>query len=124
MSPTNGLPDHVPNWLVIHANGYTDEHLTPPTLSALRAAVHGNIEMVPLVGGAPFTALCNEDGKALLLQPNAAATRLLRDVKWGPEFILGPVVITGRIDGEGDTMPLDIDTYEAIISLLVTDNPR
>lgn len=85
---------------IIDVDGhFTETELTAtPTLDELRAAVGGDIELVPLIdrfNGRPCVVFCNEDGKIDGLEPNPAA-QALWCLAVGPaldDFLVGPVAI-------------------------------
>jgi Domain of unknown function (DUF3846) len=90
------------NALVIHPD-------RPPAIKDLRGyraladEIGGWIEAIPL--GVRGVAFVNEDGKRLELPANRSAEALLRLWGWRPmpgDFIVGPVVVFGPHDHEGD----------------------
>jgi hypothetical protein len=73
------------------------------TLASLQAAVGGYIESIPLPG---YTCYVNEDGQRLSLPVNERF--LLLQMTFSPvsQPIVGPVVITGLCDDDGETVDL------------------
>ena len=94
-------PDQ-PFWLVIHVGGLVERHLAPPSLADLQGAVRGNIEAYqvthPRVNA---IALGNEDAHAMGLLANPYAWSLTG------LHLLGPLVLIGGADAQGDFTQLD-----------------
>lgn len=75
---------------------YTPENF----LALVRGAVGGYVEHIPF--SATRSMWVNEDGKRLQLPINRVATRMFRTrFPLVEDFILGPVVLTGGVDGRG-----------------------
>lgn len=71
-------------------------------LSVLQAAVGGYLELVP--HSIPnFTVFCDEHGKMKKKKYNELATTI-----FGPpgDMIVGPIVVLGPVDEDGDTLGL------------------
>lgn len=82
--------------------------LSSLSLSTLQESVGGWVEAVDSASG-ETTFWCNEEGKIMGLEANLAATKILYALN--PAFInrdilVGPVVITGGVDDEGNTLPI------------------
>lgn len=83
----------------------------PAELDTLQALVGGMLEVIAWRGDASF--YINEEGKALGLGPNVAGFRLHRTGMFRlmpGDFLVGPIVITGRPDEEG----WDTDVPESV----------
>lgn len=108
-----------PVWVTVYDNGYVEEHDTKPDLPALNSAVRGHIESVPLNAlGRTLTVLCNEEGKLMGLPPNRAANRILGDLLYGDDIIVGPVVFTGPVDEVGELLPLGPKDWATMVYTL------
>jgi len=109
--PVEGTEQEAPYWAVITTSGAVQWHHGRPTYDDLNAAVGGYLEGVPTrdASGAldeGYTAYCNEEGKLKRLPHNPAATRFTRIAG---DVLVGPVVIVGPPDDEGDDTPMPAD---------------
>jgi len=83
------------------------------SLKVLQTAVGGYIEAIDLTP--KLTMYGNEEAKLIGMEPNRAATAWFRKVYRGtPDYIAGPVVFTGGINDQGETMGLSEDSIKAI----------
>ncbi len=101
--------DAPPFWAIIHPTGAVSFIPGKPTVTELQHAVGGYIEGVPAMDDAggfdeSYTAYCNEEGKLDGLPVNRPATKFCRVD--GFDVLVGPVVIIGPPDEEGDDTPL------------------
>lgn len=91
---------------------------------AVKLSVDGNVEIIPFVenqlktlqdacGGGYVEAItladdlilwANEDGKSKQMPFNQAATSIFIKHRGGADFIVGPVVFTGGVDEDGETL--------------------
>ncbi|WP_448812149.1 DUF3846 domain-containing protein [Agromyces bauzanensis] len=83
----------------------------------LRKAVGGWFECVGLEAG--LDMWLNEEGKLEGLPHNRRAQGLW-DATFGAgtDYIVGPAVLSGGVDDEGDTLPLDAATIAGLVTLL------
>jgi len=104
--------------LALYCDGST-AFVTLAGLADYQAVVKGDIEAIGLPDGS--TMWSNEDGMAMLPdEPNIFATRIAHlgspDTLIGGGVVLGPVLLTGPMDQEGN----DSDVTEAAIALAAT----
>ena len=92
---------------------------TEDSLAALQAAVSGDIEAIMI--GDELTMFANENGIAQfgVLTRNTAAERILATsgTGWVSPYVIGPVIFTGGVDDDGETLGLsehDLRMIEAI----------
>lgn len=88
---------------------------TEPTseLQALREAVRGDIEFVRMPGD--MSMFCNENGKINGLELNPRATKL--SGLFPHDVIVGPVVIMGEVDDQGETLGLTDEQLDRLFNL-------
>lgn len=103
--------------VIIRTDGTTETiDLSTDELAQLQGAVGGWVEAIDLNDS--LTMWVNEEGKLTGLPHNPGAQRYW-DSAFGPgtDFIVGNAVLTGGIDGEGDTIGLDDATVQALSEL-------
>ena len=87
------------------------------SLKTLQKGVDGYVEAVYLDDA--FTMWLNDDGKGLRLPHNPRAQALWdRAFGAGTDFTVGPVVLTGGVDEDGETLELDAETVAALTAAL------
>ena len=94
------------NAVIIKADG-TKELTDNYELADLQKVVGGLIECVTLHKRLYVDMWVNEEGKLTGLPQNPIATALFVDEYGTRDVILGDVIITGGIDHEGETQPLN-----------------
>lgn len=78
------------------------------SLETLQKSVGGWVQAIESNSG-DITFWCNEEGKLEQLPVNTTATLMLYDKNpafKGHDFLVGPVVITGGVDEDGNTLPI------------------
>jgi hypothetical protein len=103
-----------PFWVVIDPAGRVSWRFGKPTLTDLQSAVGGYIEVVPHDGD--FTAYCDEEGKLNGQPVNSAATIFL-GVRG--DILMGPVVLIGGPDDEGEDTPLPAAVRQRLVSEVI-----
>ena len=105
-------------WIVIGVDGTTTEHPEQPTYADLSAAVGGPLEAVTLHSPgtkAHCTMYVNEEGKLEGLPINIRASRFAHTGgHWHRDVIVGPAVLIGPPDKDGNDTPLLLDTVEEV----------
>jgi hypothetical protein len=90
-------------WATIRPDGVVECHDGEPTLELWKGAIGGQVEQIivhdPLPPIAGLVVLANEDGRALGMTPNRAASALCGVDLCGNVILAGPV-------RRGDTTPL------------------
>jgi hypothetical protein len=87
------------------------------SLKTLQQGVDGYVEAIDLDDA--LTMWLNEEGKLLHLPHNPRAQALWdRAFGAGTDITVGPVVLTGGVNEEGDTLPLDAETVAALTAAL------
>jgi hypothetical protein len=86
------------------------------SLKVLQTSVGGYVEAISSATG-ETTFWCNEEGKLERLPVNRAATELLYALNpayRGYDILVGPVVVTGGTDDEGDTTPINAEALDVM----------
>lgn len=92
-----------------------------PTLENLQGAVGGFIESVS--NGPGWTMYVNEDGVALGLDVNTNATKVAVGLGWLGGRILGPAVLLGGPDEDGNDTSIPVPvTVQAVLTLTNATN--
>lgn len=86
------------------------------TLSALQEAVGGAVDVVSLHPRVDMWV--NDNGIPEGLPINQVATTLTRLFGLSHQPYFGPVVFTGGVDGEGETLTLDEDQVETLLDFV------
>lgn len=87
-------------------------------LKILQTTVGGYVEAITLAGD--LVMWVNEEGKMNGLPFNQAATSIFMMHRGGADYIVGPVVFTGGVDDDGETLGLSemqihqLKTYAAM----------
>lgn len=79
------------------------------------------VETGPAIGDAEGTRLyfwLDEEGKLERRPINPRATALAHALGWSADLLVGPVVLTGGADPEGNTLGLTNTQYQALTTLL------
>lgn len=107
--------------LVIEPGGEIYAETIPRGLEPLQQLVGGYIE-APWSADDRVSILCNDSGKLVGLEPNFYATAVWHAVtpamRGNDDVIHGTVVITGGVDGQGNTLSIPADMRDAIVSAL------
>ena len=87
-------------------------------LAELQRLVHGYIQGVPVE--ADLIVYCNEDGKTMdpPLPPNFVATRAFGGLLSPDDIIVGPVVVMGPMDDEGECASLSDEEIELVLGMV------
>lgn len=100
-------------FIIIDETGRYSIHEKPVTDDYLRGVVGGDYEAIQPTDQ-EMTMFVNADGKQLGLHHNALATRLARTRLRPADFVVGPVLVTGLPDGDGDVQSLTQDIIDII----------
>lgn len=107
-------------YIVITTDREVTEHEGLPDLDRLQAIAGGDVETIGLNREGIFAVMWfGEDGKRASLDVNEAATYIAQ--MWAGispnDFVVGPVILTGSADEEGDTTPLSRDWRQYVRDL-------
>ncbi len=97
-------------WASISTEGVLTFYDTEPTLEALQAVVDGDLERIAAPNGLEAVVMVNEERVAKStgerLRLNARGSAWLVTVLTPGVNIVGPIVVTGPPDDEGETLDL------------------
>ncbi len=114
----NGFPEV----LVIEPGGEIYPETIPQGLEPLQQLVGGYLE-APWCADERASILCNDQGKLVGLEPNFYATAVWHELtpamRGNDDVIHGTVVITGGVDGYGNTQSIPTDMRDAIVKAVL-----
>jgi hypothetical protein len=102
--------------VVVHTNGVVEVVNLDNGYKAIQAVVGGYFEMVSSASG-DTSFWVHEEGKLIGLEPNIVATKILWALNPAfdhRELLLGPVLLTGGVDDEGETLGVGVEGLNAV----------
>lgn len=113
--------------VTVHADGLFTENIVGrlELLEHLQSVTEGWVQALDTPPGLTFW--CNDDGKIIGQPLNLVATMLwwaFDERVAGLDYLAGPVVITGGVDEEGETLSIPDSLLRVVYDLLETGGMR